>query len=49
MKNLKLDISNNGNKNISNGIMGNNMFPSIGTSQKMYTHQVYGLATNAMS
>ncbi len=39
MKNVKLDISNNGSKDISNGIMGINMFPSIGTSQKVYPHQ----------
>jgi hypothetical protein len=47
MKNVKLDISNNGSKDISNRIMGYNMFASIGTSQKVYPHQVYGLATNA--
>jgi len=45
MKSVKLDIS----KDILNDIMGNKMFPSIWTSQKVYPHQIYGLATNARS
>jgi hypothetical protein len=43
----KLDISNDGRKDVLS-IIRNNMFPLVATLQKVYPHQVYVLAIDAI-
>jgi hypothetical protein len=45
---MKLDIYDNGCKNIPNNIMGNHAFPVVGTPQKVYRHPIYTLAAYAL-
>jgi hypothetical protein len=44
----KLDISNNGSKGVLSNIIRNNMFPFMGTLQKVYPHHVYVLVIDAI-
>ncbi len=44
---MKLDIYDNGYKNIPSNIMGNHAFSPWGTPQKVYPHPIYRLATYA--
>jgi hypothetical protein len=45
---MKLNVSSNGNRSVSN-IISITMHSPIGTSHQVYPHEVYKLVTNALN